>query len=346
MFIHLIIYVYSKMKKILLYAAFVGLMGLMTACQNTTKKTTAEVKQADAATPEFCADSAFAYTAAQCDFGPRVPNTPAHEACGDYIAGMFRSFGAEVTEQRVNLRAYNGTMLKSRNIIASVHPERPQRLLLCGHWDSRPFADNDPDSANWRKPVLAANDAASDVAVMLEMARTLQGQPLQNIGVDFICFDAEDYGRPSWEEDPGDEGTDWCLGSQYWAANPHVDGYRARFGILMDMVGGEGSTFSQELVSLRFASDVVEKVWSTAERLGYGAYFPRQQGGYLMDDHVPVNQIAKIPCIDIVPYFTDGPSSFGPTWHTVDDTPEHIDPKVLKAVGQTVLQVIYNEDRM
>lgn len=346
MFIHLIIYVYSEMKKILLYAAFVGLTGLMTACQNTTKKTTAEVKQADAAAPEFCADSAFAYTVAQCDFGPRVPNTPAHEACGDYIAGMFRSFGAEVTEQRVNLRAYNGTMLKSRNIIASVNPECPQRLLLCGHWDSRPFADNDPDSANWRKPVLAANDAASDVAVMLELARTLQGQPLQNIGVDFICFDAEDYGRPSWEEDPGDEGTDWCLGSQYWAANPHVDGYRARFGILMDMVGGEGSTFSQELVSLRFASDVVEKVWSTAERLGYGAYFPRQQGGYLMDDHVPVNQIAKIPCIDIVPYFTDGPSSFGPTWHTVDDTPEHIDPKVLKAVGQTVLQVIYNEDRM
>ncbi|MCM1108432.1 MAG: M28 family peptidase [Clostridium sp.] len=333
------------MKKILIYMALAGSLGLTAACKNAGGQKTAESRPADAEAPVFSADSAFAYTAAQCEFGPRVPNTPAHEACGDYMVGKFRSFGASVVEQRVDLRAYNGTILRVRNIIASVHPERQQRILVCGHWDSRPYADNDPDSANWHKPVMAANDAASEVAVMLELARAIQGRGLQNIGVDFVCFDAEDYGRPSWEEDPvGDDGSDWCLGSQYWAANPHVGGYRARFGILMDMVGGEGCTFSQELVSLQFASDVVEKVWSTASRLGYGSYFPRQQGGFLMDDHVAVNRTAKIPCIDIVPYFTDGPSSFGPTWHTVDDTMEHIDPQVLKAVGQTVLQVIYNED--
>lgn len=333
-----------QMKKILFYGiVLAGVASLVTACRDAGRQEE-RVRKTETAAPDFCADSAFAYTAAQCEFGPRVPNTPAHESCGDYIVGKFRSFGTSVTEQRVSLRAYDGTILKARNIIASLYPEREQRLLLCGHWDSRPFADNDPDSANWRKPVLAANDAASDVAVMLELARVIHGQALQNIGIDFICFDAEDYGRPSWEEDPGDNGMDWCLGSQYWAANPHADGYRARFGILMDMVGGEGSTFSQELVSLQFASDVVENVWSTAASLGYGAYFPRQQGGFLMDDHVAVNRTAGIPCIDIVPYFTDGPSSFGPTWHTVDDTMEHIDVQVLKAVGQTVLQVIYNED--
>ena len=205
------------------------------------------------------------------------------------------------------------------------------------------WADNDPDSANWHKPVLAANDAASDVAVMLEMARLIQLHPIE-IGIDFICFDAEDYGVPQWSDQAGDASS-WCLGSQYWAANPHVYGYQARFGILMDMVGGRGSTFSKEGYSQRYASQVVDLVWNTAAQLGYGQFFPMRDGGYITDDHVPVNEIAGIPCIDIIPYFTDAPSGFGPTWHTVNDNMEHIDRQVLKAVGQTVTQVIYNENQ-
>ena len=140
------------------------------------------------------------------------------------------------------------------------------------------------------------------------------------------------------------DATSWCLGSQHWAANPHVYGYRARFGILLDMVGGQGSTFSKEGYSRQYASQVVELVWQTAAQTGYGQFFPDRDGGYVTDDHVPVNQIAQIPCIDIIPYFTDGASGFGPTWHTVDDNMEHIDRQVLEAVGQTVLQVIYNEN--
>lgn len=283
------------------------------------------------------------YVIAQCGFGPRVPNTEAHHNCGNYIAGKFRSFGATVIEQRADLTAYNGTTLKARNIIASLNPDNPERILLCGHWDSRPWADNDPDPAHHHTPVPAANDAASEVAVMLEMARQIQQRPLR-IGIDFICFDAEDYGVPQWETGDYDSSESWCLGSTYWAHHPHTEGYNARFGILMDMVGGRGSSFSLEGFSLQYARPVAEMIWQLARQLGYSQFFPYREGGYITDDHLPVNQIARIPCINIVPYFTSGPSSFGPTWHTIADTPENIDPNVMKSVGQTVLQAIYNEN--
>lgn len=331
------------LQHFLKYGATLCLLCCVLACrQSAGGQTPGTDTLSMAQAPDFDADCAYAYTAAQCDFGPRVPNTEAHRRCGDYIATQFGKFGANVINQYADLTAYDGTILKARNIIASYNPEAEVRILVCGHWDSRPWADNDPDPKNHHTPVLAANDAASDVAVMLEMARQIQLHPL-NIGVDFICFDAEDYGIPQWEEDEG-MADGWCLGSQYWATHPHVYGYRARFGILMDMVGGQGSTFYKEGFSKRFASQVVELVWKTAAQLGYGNYFPMGDGGYITDDHVPVNQYMQVPCIDIIPYFKDGPSSFGPTWHTVNDDMDHIDKHVLKAVGQTVLQVIYNEN--
>ncbi len=178
-------------------------LSVCTACGHKTGNGTGTTDSIPmAAAPEFNADSAFAYTAAQCAFGPRVPNTEAHRLCGTYIAEKFKSFGATVTDQYADVKAYDGTVLKARNIIASYNPDAKARILICGHWDSRPWADNDPDSANWHKPVLAANDAASDVAVMLEMARLIQLHPIE-IGIDFICFDAEDYGVPQWSDQAG-----------------------------------------------------------------------------------------------------------------------------------------------
>ena len=334
------------MKKNILWSLLPVALVVLGACGSGKQQSAGGTSDtlALASAPDFSADSAMLYIREQCSFGPRVPNTEAHRACGDYIAARFRSFGAVVTDQYADLKAYDGTMLKARNIIASVNPENADRILICGHWDSRPWADNDPNPDNHRKPVPAANDAASDVAVMLEMARLIQQEPLQ-VGIDFICFDAEDYGVPQWDDNPEYEHSDsWCLGSTHWAHHPHKEGYTARLGILMDMVGGRGSTFSLEGFSLQFARPVLERVWQVAAQTGYGQYFLYREGGYITDDHVPVNTIAGIPCIDIVPYFTSGPSSFGPTWHTVADTPENIDPEVLKAVGQTVLQFIYNEN--
>ena len=234
-------------------------------------------------------------------------------------------------------------MLKSNNIIASYKPELTTRILLCAHWDSRPWADNDPDSTNWKKPVMAANDGASGVAVMLEVARLLQKADSLKVGVDFVCFDAEDWGVPQWS-DAEDNGDSWALGAQYWAANPHKPGYEARFGILLDMVGGNGARFYQEGMSKEYAPQIVDKVWAAARVAGYESMFPNDQGGYVTDDHIPVNKTAKIPTVDIIPYYPNcQQSSFGPTWHTVNDTMENIDRNTLKAVGQTIIQVLFSE---
>lgn len=294
--------------------------------------------------PSFNADSAYVFCEKQCSFGPRVMNSDAHERCGEWIMGKFRQYGCTVTPQRTTLNGYDGTPLKALNIVASYRPELTTRILLCAHWDSRPWADNDPDSANWRKPVMAANDGASGVAVMLEIARLLANDTTKlDFGVDFVCFDAEDWGVPRWSDAPGNDNS-WALGAQYWAANPHKQGYEARFGILLDMVGGQGARFWQESFSKQYAQGIVDKVWAAAKTVGYGSYFPDDEGGMINDDHLPVNQIAKIPTVDIIPFYPDcAQSNFGPTWHTVSDDMEHIDRNTLKAVGQTVVQVLYAE---
>ena len=294
--------------------------------------------------PAFSADSAYVYCKAQCDFGPRTMNSKAHDECGSWIVAKFKQYGLGVTEQRVTLNGYDGTPLKATNIIASYRPELTERVLLCAHWDTRPWADNDPDSANWRKPVLGANDGASGVAVMLELARLLHSDTTKlAVGVDFVCFDAEDWGVPRWS-DVADNGDSWALGAQHWSANPHKQGYKARYGILLDMVGGQGAQFWREGMSMQYAPDIVKKVWAAADVVGFGSYFVNQDGGYVTDDHIPVNEKAKIPTIDIVSYYPDcRQSTFGPTWHTVSDDMEHIDRSTLGAVGQTVVQVLYSE---
>lgn len=293
--------------------------------------------------PAFSADSAYAFTQAQCDFGPRAMNTEGHDRCGSWIVNKFRQYGCVVTSLRADLKGYDGTVLKSQNIWARIHPERTERILLCAHWDSRPWADNDPDSANWHKPILAANDAASGVAVMLEIARLLQRDTTLRVGVDFVCFDAEDWGTPQWAESEGGDNS-WALGAQYFAANlPY--GFHVRYGILLDMVGGEGARFYKEGMSMQFAPEIVKKVWRAARKAGYGNFFPRQEGGMVTDDHIPLNQTAHIPTIDIIPFYPDcAQSSFGPTWHTLNDNMEHISRSTLKAVGQTMIQVIYTEE--
>ncbi len=141
-----------------------------------------------------------------------------------------------------------------------------------------------------------------------------------------------------------DDGDSFALGAQYWAAHPHKPGYEARFGMLVDMVGGTGARFYQEGMSKEFAQAIVDKVWNAANVVGYGSMFPNEQGGYITDDHIPVNKTAHIPTVDIIAYYPDcKQSSFGPTWHTVNDTMENIDRNVLKAAGQTVIQVLFSE---
>ena len=315
------------------------------SCGNTKKTATTESTiTAEPVGPVFSADSALLYCQQQCDFGPRTMNSEAHERCAEWITNKFEQLGMTVTTQKATLTGYDGTLLKATNIIASYKPEVRERIMLCAHWDSRPWADNDPDEANHKKPVMAANDGASGVGVMLEIARLLNDTLNTNVGIDFICFDAEDWGTPQWAETSGSDGDTWALGAQYWAANPHKQGYTARFGILLDMVGGQGARFYQEGVSLYYAPKVVQMVWKAAETVGFGSYFPNDEGSQITDDHLPVNQKAGIPCIDIIPHYPDcEQSSFGPTWHTVNDDMLHLDKNTLQAVGQTLVQVIFEE---
>lgn len=306
-----------------------------------SKKTQDDTAAMTPVGPAFSADSAFVFCEQQCQFGPRTMNSEAHERCGQWIAAKFRSFGLQVTEQKAELKGYDGTMLHSTNIIASFKPELADRLMLCAHWDSRPWADNDADEQNWHTPVMAANDGASGVAVMLEVARLLSDS--LRVGVDFICFDAEDWGVPQWSDAP-DDSDSWALGAQYWAAHPHREGYSALYAILLDMVGGQGARFYRELYSKRYALSTVARVWQAAQIVGVGSYFPQKDGNMITDDHVPVNEVAGIPCIDIIPFYPDcEASSFGPTWHTVNDDMQHIDRQTLQAVGQTLIQVLFTE---
>ena len=292
--------------------------------------------------PAFIADSAMAYCQAQCDFGPRTMNSKAHDLCEEWIINKFKGFGLEVETQKADLTGWDGTKLHSTNIIARFNPQAERRILICAHWDSRPWADNDPDSANWHKPVLAANDGASGVGVMLELARILQNDTTLAIGVDLVCFDAEDYGTPQWAEKREDSESTWALGAQYWAKNL-PENYEPQFGILLDMVGGQGAKFYQEQFSLRYAASIVDKVWSAARHAGFSSLFTNEVGGGITDDHIPVNE-AGIPTVDVIPFYPDcDQSSFGPTWHTVNDDMEHLDINTLKAVGQTLIQVIYSE---
>ena len=313
------------------------------SCGNSNKNNelteTEEAMKVEA--PAFNADSAYHYIEQQVAFGPRVPNTEAHRKCGDYLAAQLGKFGAKVYNQEMVVTAYDGTVLKARNIIGAYLPESKKRVLLCAHWDSRPYADNDKDEKNYHTPIDGANDGGSGVGVLLEIARQLQ-QKAPQIGIDIIFFDAEDYGTPHFYKGEYKADT-WCLGSQYWGRMQHVQGYNARYGILLDMVGGKNATFYYEGYSQRTAGKEMKKIWKVAHELGYGSFFPKERGSEVVDDHIYVNQFTQIPCVDIIHYNPTGDTGFCATWHTVNDNMQDIDKATLKAVGQTVMGVIYNE---
>jgi len=290
--------------------------------------------------PFFDADSAYYYVERQVSFGPRVPNSQAHINCGDWLQATLGQFADTLYLQTMRLRAYDGTILNLRNIIGSFQPDKRSRVLLCAHWDSRPWADHDPNPDNHYEPVLGANDGASGVGVLLELARMLsQSQP--NIGVDIIFFDGEDYGKHKSSNMPDQDS--WALGSQHWSHNPHLHDYNARYGILLDMVGAVNATFRHEGYSLMYAPHIVRKVWGIANRQGFGHFFLNEEGGFVLDDHYYINTIRNIPVINIIDQRTNTAHGFFDYWHTVNDTMDHIDPLTLKAVGQTVAAVIWQE---
>ncbi|MBP8823418.1 MAG: M28 family peptidase [Flavobacteriales bacterium] len=315
---------------------------LLAACQPETAPVTTVEPNLPALPPPplFNGDSAYAYVAKQVAFGPRMPGSAAHKACGDWMAAKLKEFGGTVVEQQAEVTIYNGQKVPMRNIIASWQPEKKDRILLFAHWDTRPMADQDPERKN--EAIDGANDGGSGVGVLLELARHLSTNPAQ-VGIDVFFTDVEDMGEPHGAMGLGQESLKtWCLGTQYWTKNPHVPGYKARFGILLDMVGSKDAVFPREAYSMRYAAGIVNKVWKAAANAGHGSRFLGETRQYVgVDDHVFMNEYG-IPSIDIIAYnpVTGG---FPATWHTHADNLANIDKESLQAVGATVAQVVWTE---
>jgi len=321
----------------------VGLI-ISVGCQSGTQEEVAKQQQEPKYVPEFSADSAYAYVEAQVAFGPRVPNTPTHRQCRDFLVNKLEQFGAEVQLQSFEATAYDGTTLNLSNIIASYQPEKSKRILLAAHWDTRPYADK--DSVRTKEPILGANDGASGVAVLLEMARTISQDSLPDVGIDIILFDGEDYGEPESYDELQPESSQqvyWCLGSQYWAKNKHQPRYSAYYGILLDMVGAKNATFYREGVSQQAAPSVLKRIWDAAHQLGHGQYFIYKDSPDIVDDHVYVNYQAKIPMVNIIEHEPTSDFYFADYHHTHADDMEIIDREALEAVGETVMYVVYQE---
>ena len=290
-------------------------------------------------TPAFNSDSAYSFLEKQVKFGPRVPGTNAHAACAEYLKQKISSYGFLTQIQSETIGTCDGKKFRLKNIIAEYKPELSKRILLTAHWDTRPWADQ--DSIDKYKPFDGADDGASGVAVLLEVARLLQNSNL-NIGVDIIFFDLEDYGQEQDDERFPQMENSWCLGSQYWAKNLHKPNYYAQFGILLDMVGGKNPAFPREGTSVRFAPDEVNKVWSIAQNLGYSQFFTNTESPPTTDDHLYVNQLANIHCIDIVHYETSK-MNYASHHHTHADNLNVIDKNTLQMVGHVVLETVFSE---
>jgi hypothetical protein len=282
------------------------------------------------AMPDFSPDSAYAFIARQVSFGPRIPNSPEHQIAGDWLIDKLGSYTDTVFVQAFSKKAWDGEVLYGRNIIGSFNPNATDRIMLSAHWDTRPQADMDPMDRNAQMD--GANDGASGVGVLIEIARVLSSENF-DLGVDIIFWDLEDYGASGVADS-------YCYGSQHWSNNHHIPGYDAHYGILLDMVGSKGATFRRETYSTEYAYDLVNVVWQLAGKMGHSEFVQLNTTTPIIDDHYYLNSMAGIPTVNIIDYRE---MSFAPTWHTRDDNMMNIDKEVLRAAGETTLQVVYQE---
>ena len=305
-----------------------------------------KTEQKNIVVPDFDGQKAYDYVKHQTDFGPRVAGTAQHDSCGVWLAETLREFADTVYVQNFRTRLYTGNGIDGANIIASFNPKAAKRIVLCSHWDSRPFADHDSDESLHNTPIDGANDGASGVGILLALAEVMHNTPIsEKLGIDIILFDLEDYGPPQNESELYlDDNNYWALGSQYWSAQPHIAGYRANFGILLDMVGAKNPNFTKEYFSQRYASFVGNKLWRIARDLGYEDYFTNDSGDPVSDDHLPMNEVAGIPTYDIIDLRTSSSNgTFPEMWHTVADNIDCIDKNTLQMVGNVLTRLVYTE---
>ena len=326
----------KKYSSLLFLALATGL--LLIGCKTDPKPVAPPPAQVKINIPKFVQDTAYSYIEQQLNFGPRVPGSEAAQQARGWMEDKLQAAGATVYSQEFRTKHYDGSDMRGTNIIGAFNPSAKKRILLAAHWDSRLLASKDKDPLKAKQPVPGADDGASGVGVLLEIARNLKSNPIPNMGIDIVLFDLEDQG-----EDGGEDFKTWCLGSQHWSKNFHVPGYSAKFGILLDMVGAKGARFTKEEISRQLAGTYTNKLWKLAGNMGYSNYFVPVETKMVIDDHLFINQIAKIPTLDIINRPEGTEWGFGHYWHTHADDISVIDKRTLKAVGQVVTAVIYNE---
>jgi len=313
-----------------------GILGFLVSCSK---------KPVVAQRPAFNSDSAYAYIETQMAFGPRVPNSAAHTQCAVWLIEQLRAFGAEVELQKGFMPDYRGNNQQIYNIIghfeAAQSGSKRARILLGAHYDTRPWSDEEEDYADRFYNVPGANDGASGVGVLLEVARQLGLRDSLLTPVDIIFFDCEDMGSPRTYTGAEREDT-WCLGSQLWAMNysKKIDTNEApayQYGLVLDMVGAPDAVFPLEMYSTQYAANYQQQIWRSAERLGYGGMFSNMQSYPITDDHYYINYIAGIPCVDVIHYDIRNASGFAWWWHTRNDDMSNISKGTLQAVGEVVM---------
>jgi hypothetical protein len=328
----------TGVQKINIIISAVFLAAFVSCSNNDTQSKPAEkpapaAQTASQSVPSFDGDAAFKYLVRQVDFGPRAPMTSAHDSCLEYLSRELSQYTSNVALQQFTLPGYDGVTLNLTNVIASFNPKATQRVMLCAHWDSRPRADQEKDKALQSKAIPGANDGASGVGVLLELARIFKDNP-PPMGIDIVLFDGEDYGKET-------DIDNYCLGSSYFAGHLPA-GFHPECGILLDMVGDKNAIFRKEEMSMRYANDICNEIWSAAQMV-HATTFVNTPGEGITDDHVPLNAVG-IPTVDIIDAELVGNRGADPGrkyWHTLGDTPDKCSPTTLHDVGATLLQFIY-----
>ena len=282
--------------------------------------------------PNFDEDHAFSYLVAQCDFGPRNPGSDGYYACLDYLITELDQSANEIIlqdfsyqEQRYNKR-YN-----LENIVARFNPDAEFQTVISAHWDTRPWADQEDLRQDRDQPIIGANDGASGVAILLELAK-IMGENPPPIGVNLVFFDGEDLGVPG-------ENETYCQGSRFFAKNLPIP--RPDEAINLDMVGDKQLVLPIERYSLEYHPKLVRHLWDRAKDMGLDAFIGRVDYA-IYDDHIPLNEIAGIPSINIIDF--KYPNSYANFWHTLNDIPENCSEESLGQVGALMVDYIYNRE--
>ncbi|MGY8764665.1 MAG: M28 family peptidase [Fidelibacterota bacterium] len=282
--------------------------------------------------PRFDEDHAFSYLVAQCDFGPRNPGSDGYYACLDYLITELDQSANEIILQDFSYqeRRYN-KKYNLQNIIARFNPDAEFQTVISAHWDTRPWADQEDLRQDRDQPIIGANDGASGVAILLELAK-IMGENPPPIGVNLVFFDGEDMGVPG-------ENETYCQGSRFFAKNLPIP--RPNEAINLDMVGDKQLVLPIERYSLEYHPKLVRHLWDRAKEMGLDAFIGRVDYA-IYDDHIPLNEIAGIPSIDIIDF--KYPNSYANFWHTMNDIPENCSEESLGQVGDLMVDYIYNRE--